>query len=170
MFCRKFRDRIYRTVRQQADSAELSWIQQATGIPIERIIMTKCGYICRALDALMQFRNKRQHPLDVPLSSFYGYLLDLEGVTRNGQDSNTDHEMILLYQQGWWIVDSYLGCRELTCRPVDPNEVLRVARALQQKFDEKLWIWLTGCPSTDDPGAETRQMRVAMTEFDYTRL
>lgn len=170
MFCLQFRDRIYQTVQNLADPNQVAFIQEATGIPADRIIMTKCGYICQALKALMNFKNRRQHPLDLPLSSFYGYMFDFEGVAQNGHDTGTDHEFILIYDQGWWIIDSYLGCRELTCRQVDPEQILEVARYLHDQFDEKLWFWLTGCRSTDDPGEPTSQMRVVVTEFDYTPI
>lgn len=170
MFCLRFRDRIYQTVRKLADPNQIAFIEEATGIPADRIIMTKCGYICKALEALMNFENKRDHPLEIPLSSFYGYMFDFEGVTRDGHDTATDHELILIYDQGWYIIDSYLGCRELTCRQVDPDQILEVTRYLQNRFDEDLWFWLTGCSSTDDPDALTDHMRVVVTEFDYTRI
>jgi hypothetical protein len=157
-------------VRELADPNQIAFIQQATGIPVDRVIMTKCGYICKALGALMDFRNKRLHPPEVPLSSFYGYMFDFEGLALNGEDTGTDHELILLYDQGWWIIDSYLGCRELTCRQVDPDQILEVARYLQAQFDEGLWFWLTGCHSTDGPDEPTNQMRVVVTEFDYTPI
>ena len=170
MFCHRFRDRIYQTVRELADPIQIAFIETETGIPADRILMTKCGYICKALEAMMDFKNKRNHSIDLPLSSFYGYLFDFEGLTEDDRDTGTDHEFIVMYDQGWWLIDSYLGCRELTCRKVDPDLLLQVARELQEQFNEEIWIWLTGCHSTDDPTARTQKMRVVVTEFEYTRI
>ena len=169
MLCRRLRPRVYQIIRKNASPQRLEAIRSATGLSVDRIIMTKCGFVCLAMKELLNFRNPKEHPIDEPLSSSFGYFFDLEGITRDGRHSGTDHEFIVLYgEESWWIVDSYLGCRDLTCRRIAPEELMETVRSLSDRFNEDLWIGLTGCPSTDEYGAWTSRMQVNIQRFNLT--
>lgn len=167
MFSPRLKEAIHKRIRETTPLTELLEISSITGLEVDRIVKTKCGLTREALQFFLKFRNERNFTIDRPLDSTKGYFFDLEGMTADGMATGTDHEFIVVHHQShWWILDSYLGCREFTARPIDPSKLKEAVLILQQRFDEGLWHWLTQCSSTDDASARTSRMYLVITEWD----
>lgn len=131
-----------------------------TRLPSERVVATKCGDISGAVAYLLNFIN----PLETrTFRPFKGYQIELQGRNDAGKFTNLSHGFILLNDGlNWILIDSYIGCREFTCRFVDVNTIQRIIERLEQSFDREIWLQLTGCPEQS-----ASRLMVLIYEYDY---
>lgn len=138
------------TVRALYQDTDFTWLQNKTGLTHQQILDTKCGLVCAALSHIYKFNHKTKINMPVQLSTTYAYMFDLEGITRDGKYTKTDHEFIIMHSdKQWWLLDSYIGCRKFTCRPVYITQLLKDVYSLRKRFNEQIWKNLTGCASLD---------------------
>jgi hypothetical protein len=168
MLCERLAQTIPQLVKRRYKNKNFSRVKRATGLTKKEILATKCGLTRETLQVELNFRKGKQISTHSTLSPKYGYFFDLEGITKNGNPTGTDHEFIVIYEgASWWIFDSYLGCRTFTCRIINEEMVLKIVRKLQNKFKEDLWRELTQCSSTDSPDARTSKMNVYLYRYKY---
>lgn len=131
-----------------------------TRLPEERVVATRCGDISGAVAYLLdptkpietrEFRPGR------------AYQIELQGVDSAGRFTSLSHAFILLNDGiNWILIDSYIGCREFTCRFVFLDRVVSLIQKLEESFDSSIWLELTGCPEQ-----RSGRLQVLIHEFNY---
>lgn len=163
MICRKWNKDIYDNMKRLAKPEEVQHIVNVTGLSPKVVVETRCGLMCEAVMDLFGFTNGKR--IDgIPNNPAKGYFIDLEGVKADGNLGVTDHEM-MLFNDGisWYIADSYLGCRYITCRRVDINALYNSILRLSRRFTQEDWQSVAGCKGTLD----TARVNYAIYEYDY---
>lgn len=153
------------TVNALYGDTDFTWLQKQTGLTHQQILETKCGLVCAALKHIYKFHQQNKIHMPAQLFTNHAYMFDLEGITRNGKYSKTDHEFIVMHMAGnWWLLDSYIGCRKFTCRTIDAAQLLRDVYSLRKRFNERIWRNLTGCSSLDQV---TYRVHARIYEYNY---
>lgn len=126
----------------------------------DRVFATKCGNTSGAVAYLLNFTNTIETTF---FRSNKAYQVTFQGVDNNDKYTTLGHEFVLLNNDSKWIlIDSYIGYRELTCKFVDIDKITTIIKSLEEKFDNDLWVQLTGCSeNTDD------KMLLTIYEYDY---
>lgn len=135
----------------------------------DEVISTRCGTMQSAIGYLLNFKNPKYHYLQKVIDGNFNinkaYTCELFGKNKDNEYSLTSHGYVLLYHvNSWFIVDSYIGCREFTVRNVRLDDIKFMIRQLNSRFNEDIWYELTGCENNDSTTVRTQ---VVVYEYDY---
>jgi len=148
MICDKISKLIYPMIRlvlylDILDLDEFYYSITNMKLTIEQYIQTKCG-----LHYLLNFNKFRiQQKMLFPNKA---YTFVIQGISSDGNDTNTSHAFILIHKNNEWVMlDSYIGCRGFTCTVVDIKKIVEILQKLEEKFNDDLWKELTMEDNTD---------------------
>lgn len=152
---------------------------KATGLSEEEVLRTKCGLMSDTLSYLLNFREDPK-PGDVRAWRFR-----LVTVVNGQKQPDITHTFVILEtskrgeeenlysptfidegrERALLLIDSYIGCREFTCRYIaDVNRFFMDLIFLQQSFNAEIWNAITGCQEVlDIPGSVEMTVR----EYSY---
>lgn len=176
MSCSQLELLLYPTIRlllylEQLDVDEFYHVCSRASLSAERAIETKCGNMQAGVSYLLNFSNPiKRPPQFLPNKAYYFEVhglarVEIQGVT-DYDITNTSHGFVLINNgEKWLMLDSYIGCRGFTCRPVILDGILNTLALLREKFNNELWIALTGC---SDNNANTDKVDVLMYQYDYS--
>ena len=138
-----------------------------TALSAKEVFESKCGNTQQALSYLLDFSDQKIDDRDLSdIPSDRAQYIELQGIDINDTFTNTGHGFILLYEDGNWIMfDSYIGCRDFTCKVVNIEYIQFVLSKIETQFNDDLWRGLTGCKSDDDL---TTKISIFMSQYKWT--
>lgn len=135
-----------------------------TSLSLDKVIESKCGTTQTAISYLLSFSNPIKEPQDIVINK--AYHIQLQGISDNGNFTDTGHAFILLNNSNnWFMIDSYIGHRRLTCKIITLQTILNLLSELKQTFNEDLWFLLTECENNDN---NTTKLLSLIYQYDYS--
>lgn len=141
------------------DLYEIYCISQDTSVDLDTCIETKCSNTCDVVSYLLNFQttsNFKEFKKDK------AYTIELQGMKDN-ELVNTSHMLILIYQDGWYLLDSYFNQRRFGYKKVDIDQINELLNQLKTRFSRNQWSLLTG----DQEPEECDKIDVLIFEYDY---
>lgn len=132
------------------DSGVSSWarVREASvvmGLHQDDVIQTKCRLIADTLAYLLSFEPYNG-------SGNRAWWLRIRGLNHFGQSTGVGHALIVIEQEErYFLIDAYIGCRDLTYREIDFEEFQRNLASLEEYYDPQLWEDVTGCYEQEIP-------------------
>lgn len=153
------------------DSDISSWdkvvdAHKSSDLTLDQVVRTKCRLTADTLSYLMSFQ-----PSDMTnMTSEHNDALwiRLRGLDKNDQSTHVSHALVILETpDGHLLADSYIGCREITCRIIDPDEFLSDILEMQEKYRPETWKELTGCSDDNSDGPPIDHVLVVKNDYSY---
>jgi hypothetical protein len=130
-----------------------------TNLSIEEVVKTKCRLIADTLAYLLSYQ-----PYDSPEEKV-GWWIRLRGVNKFEQSTSVGHALLVVEggDGKTYLIDSYIGCRSITCREIDMLEFLAQLKSLQKQYDPRIWLEVTGCEEREIPD----HVHIIMQKYSY---
>ncbi|XWV25804.1 putative orfan [Tupanvirus soda lake] len=124
-------------------------------LSVDFVIKTKCGLQVDCIEYLMGLSNQK-----IVFDNYYfennylfdnfkkenAYILCMQGINKNKFNTqryyttNIDHQFLLIHDNNnWYIIDSYIGHRELTKKIINVNELSEFIQKQRIIFDQTKW-------------------------------
>lgn len=149
--------------RLALDAGVSSWsrVKEATfftQLKEEEVIETKCRLTADTLAYILSFTDYHEKK---PLA----WWVRLRGLNYFNQPTSVGHAFVLLerHDNTYLFIDSYIGCRGLTCREVDINALRKLLSRLEDKYEPEIWYQVTGCHEEEVPD----HVKVTLDRYSY---
>jgi hypothetical protein len=122
-----------------------------SGYSAETLVETGCGSTNGSVEFLLDFTV----PVEIStinndtFNIFKAYEFELIGINQKRVTTTTGHFFLLIYSEGWIMVDSYIGCRSFSCKYINLPEFMADLGSLNNRFSNELWMKITGCTDHD---------------------
>jgi len=132
-----------------------------TSLTKKEIIKTRCCFVYFYLRHFLSFHSEdlifnNYYTCDFPIINFhslYAYEIDFIGLKSmhlfkkdykianklKTIESNINHKCILIYIDKWYLIDSYIGNRELTIRPIKILDLIKFIMNIRIVFNSNNW-------------------------------
>lgn len=159
-----FLSKLFPNVNRLAlDAGVSSWsrVKEAsffTGLHEDEVIKTKCRLTADTLAYILSFANYHE-------KKPFAWWVRLRGLSFFNQPTSVGHAFVLLERQDniYLLIDSYIGCRGLTCREVNINALRKLLSRLEDKYDPDIWYQVTSCYEDEIPD----HVKVTFDRYSY---
>lgn len=141
------------TQRLQLSHDDLLALCQRFSVSYPEMLRTTCGVVAHAIKYLLNFQKTDQWQNSALV------------ITLTGKYNDLSHVMTFLPLTGqWWMLDAYIGCRELECKPVDLQSVFQKIHQLTKTWNPTIWIDLSGC---SEPEPSNQEVKATLQKYTF---
>lgn len=131
--------------------------QKITGLSLDEVITTKCRLTADTISYLLSFTPRTGENPEA-------WWIRLRGYDKYDQGTGVGHAFVVLEGgNGHLLIDSYIGCRGLSCRYVDFDHLTDCISQMEKSYHPDLWKEVTGCYENEP----VDHLKVAAVEYMY---